>query len=50
MLEIQMLGNPNLVADGENCLEEVKEIDQYLINLRVKLLSLLIVTHLMKKV
>ena len=23
----QMLGNPNLVADGENCLEEVKEIE-----------------------
>ena len=31
MLEIQMLGNPNLVADGENCLEEVKEIEQYYI-------------------
>ena len=30
MLEIQMLGNPNLVADGENCLEEVKEIGEEL--------------------
>lgn len=31
MLETRMLGNPNLVADGENCLGEVTEIEQYYI-------------------
>lgn len=31
MLETRMLGNPNLVANGENCLGEVTEIEQYYI-------------------